>query len=152
MSRSLQNGLSGSRTTKLIAAPRLAFDRNEKETSFGDPLRNIMGKAFSLWSIHAPLDTSARSRKKQQKSGIVSCRGALGQTRPPPTKDPAQVGRVVLNAPRGTTNAQHRTDPSKPTIWPRRAGYIYMRIAPFLEDFAVRRQASLSSARGLYEC
>src|SRR5213075_2300258 len=61
-------------------------------------------------------------------------------TRLPRPQTPAQVGLVVLNAPRGTTNAQHRSDPSKSTIWPRRAGYIYMRIAAFLEDFAVRRQ------------
>src|SRR5256885_1874624 len=29
---------------------------------------------------------------------------------------------------------------SKPILGSRRAGYIYMRISPFLEDFAVRRQ------------
>src|SRR2546426_1182903 len=34
----------------------------------------------------------------------------------------------------------------------RRAGYIYMRIAPFLEDFAVRRQGVPVLSGLLYEC
>ena len=38
----------------------------------------------------------------------------LELTRPASTKDPAQVGLVVLNAPRGTAGVQHGKDP-RPT-------------------------------------